>query len=160
IDFQYTLFNFIDEGIRQRGGDLTPGMRDWASELAEKLIQPLAVKEMEWHSMPVKGNDSNDPWSLQKRKSQDGKQFQFISSLPGGEKSTGVLRSRAFAVPPELSFFMAGHDGPPDKELLGKNFVRLRESATDVILTNEPPPRNDTAELITWDLKEHAGKEA
>ena len=157
IDFQFSLFKSIHEGIGQRGGALTDGLREWGTELAQKLI--TIPKDPEWRSSPIKENDSNDPWSLEKRKSADNKnEFQFISSHPGGEKLTGILRSRPFVVPTNLSFYLAGHDGPPGKPLLGKDFVCLRDAVTDVILTNEPPPRHDVAQPITWDLKEFAGK--
>jgi putative heme-binding domain-containing protein len=160
IDFQFGLFKSIREGIGQRGSALTPALREWATDLAQQLVEPVP-KEPDWRAMPVKGHEPNDPWSLQKRKSADGeKQFQFVSSLPGGEKLTGVLQSRAFVVPPKLAFFLAGHDGPPGKPLLGRNFVRLRDAATGDILTNAVLPRKDVAQPVTWDLQEFAGRNA
>jgi putative heme-binding domain-containing protein len=160
VDFQLNLFKSIREGIGQRGGALTAAMREWGTELAEQLVNSIP-KDLEWRSIPIKENDSYDPWALEMRKSVDSdEESQFMSSRPNGERLTGILRSRPFVVPPKLSFFLAGHDGPPGKPLRGKNFVRLRDAATDEILTNTPPPRNDTARPVTWDLTDYAGKSA
>ncbi len=160
IDFQLGLFKSIQQGMGQRGATLTPGLREWGTELAGGLIKSAEPKDLEWRSIPIKGNDPTDPWFLQKRKSNDKDlESEFMSSLPpGGEKLTGILRSRNFEIPARFKFFIAGHDGYPDKPLAGKNFVRLRDAATDEILVSSPPPRHDTAHPVTWNLKENAGK--
>src|SRR5256885_14876153 len=69
-----------------------------------------------------------NPWFVQKRVSADGdKSSSFLCSLPpGAESLTGVLRSKPFTIPAKLSFFLAGHDGYPDKPPQKKNVVRLR----------------------------------
>jgi len=160
IDFQVGLFKSIQDGIGQRGATLTTGLRNWGTDLAERLLTSVNEESLGWHSIPIKGKDSADPWFLQKRRSADGaEEAQFICSLPpGGENLTGILRSRALVIPPQLSFFVAGHDGFPDKPMGGKNFVRLREADTGEILASTAPPRNDTAQSVTWELKERAGK--
>jgi hypothetical protein len=112
------------------------------------------VNTLDWRNSPVKGGDTTNPWFLETRPSADGdKASQFISSLsPGGEKLTGILRSRQFNIPARLSFFMAGHDGSPDKPPRKKNLVRLRDAATQQVLAHSAPPRNDLAQPFTWDL--------
>ncbi len=111
--------------------------------------------------MPDSHGDTTNPWILEKRGSADGdKSSQFISSLsPGGEKLTGTLVSKIFPIPPQFSFFLAGHDGSPDKELLKKNLIRLRDALTQQVITQSAPPRNDVAQRINWDLRRHAGKQ-
>src|SRR5439155_13802677 len=108
----------------------------------------------------IKGGDTTNPWFLETRSSADGdKASQFISSLSaGGEKLTGILRSKQFSVPAKLSFFMAGHDGSPDKTPRKKNVVRLRDAVTQQVLAHSAPPRNDVAQPFTWDLGAHQGK--
>ncbi|HXU78818.1 MAG TPA: PVC-type heme-binding CxxCH protein, partial [Methylomirabilota bacterium] len=162
LDLQMTLFKSIQEGAAQRGGAIDPGVRDWGAEIAGRLLAAADPSAQGWHCLQLKGNESANPWFLQKRASVDGdKTAWFLCSLPpGGEKLTGILRSKEFAVPETMSFFMAGHDGLPDRFAGGKNFIRLIETSTSQELARSAPPRNDTARPVTWDLKAHAGKTA
>jgi hypothetical protein len=36
--------------------------------------------------------------------------------------------------------------------------VRLLHAQTKAPLKSSPPPRNDTAQLVSWDLQEHLGQ--
>ena len=157
IDLQLILFDSVEEGVSQRGSALTAGFQEWGAQLAAKLFESVPTNGLEWRTLPIKGGQT-DPWMLQERKSADGNKSPFMSSLPGGEKLTGILRSRDFTIPSKLSFYLAGHDGSPDKPIRKRNYVRLRNATNDEILVNAPPPRNDTAQLITWDLSAHAGE--
>jgi putative heme-binding domain-containing protein len=161
IDFQLALFKSIEEGTSQRGAALAPALHDWGAELAERLLVSVNPEALEWRNSPIKGGDTTNPWFLEKRESSDGdKNSRFISSLsPGGEKLTGILRSKFFDIPPKLSFFMAGHDGSPDKPPRKKNLIRLRDASTDKVLAHTAPPRNDIAQPFSWDLGQHAGKQ-
>jgi putative heme-binding domain-containing protein len=132
-------------------------------ELAEKLLTSAENSKIDWVNTPMPAvTDTKNPWFVQRRASADGdKSSRFLCSLPpGGEHLTGILRSRAFGIPAQLKFYLAGHDGYPDKPGQKKNFVRLVDAASGDTLKQVNPPRNDTAQLITWDLKEHAGKQA
>jgi putative membrane-bound dehydrogenase-like protein len=135
------------------GSEMAAG---WAQSLATEL---LAVGEgTVWESLEPADAEAS-PWVTQKRKSADGQSALFWSSLPRGEKLTGILRSPTFKAPGKMTFFMAGHDNPPNKELGVANFVRLIESSTGTELMRARPPRNDTARQVVWELKEHRGKE-
>ncbi len=127
----------------------------WAQSLATEL---LAVKKgTVWE--PVEPADAEaSPWVTQKRKSADGQSALFWSSLPRGEQLIGILRSSPFEAPEKMTFFMAGHDNPPNKELGVANYVRLIESSTGTELMRARPPRNDTAKQVVWELKKHRGK--
>lgn len=162
LDLQLTLFKSIQEGTAQRGGEMPPALRSWGATLAGSLLAAIIPEVLDWRNSPIKGNDTTNPWMLETRQSADGdRNSQFICSLsPGGEKFTGILRSKSFVVPAKLSFFMAGHDGPPGRPLQKKNFIRLREADSNEILAQSAPPRNDTAQPLTWDLAQHAGKMA
>jgi putative heme-binding domain-containing protein len=161
VDFQLALFKSIEEGTSQRGATLAPALHDWGAELADRLLVSVKPETLHWRNSPIKGGNAANPWFLEKRGSSDGdKESQFISSLsPGGETLTGILRSKSFAIPPKLSFFMAGHDGSPDKPPRKKNLVRLRDASTDKVLVHTAPPRNDIAQPFSWDLSQHAGKQ-
>jgi putative heme-binding domain-containing protein len=157
-DFQLDLFKSIKQGIDQRGATLSPALRGWAVDLAETSLVGTA-SDSDWRSLPFKGNESADPWILQNRRCADGEnEHLLISSLPpGGERLTGVLRSKPFSIPPKLAFFIAGHDGPPGKPRHHANLVRL-VGAHDVVLAEAEAPRKDVAQPVYWDLSKHAGE--
>jgi putative heme-binding domain-containing protein len=161
VDFQLAMFKSVQKGTGQKGNGLAPPVRDWASELDERLFAATDSKSVEWRNIPIKGHDSPDPWVVEKRRSADrNKDFEFLSSLMSeGEKNTGLLRSKAFTIPEKLSFFMAGHDGKPAKPALGKNLIRLVDAETRETLVQSGAPRNDVAQAFGWDLSKWAGKQ-
>jgi len=158
IDLQLALYKSLRESLDQRGTSLPARMREWGAALVQTLLAPTSDNVSAWHNIPLPGNDPANPWSLQTRTSDDGQKGEFISSLPSGEKLTGMLRSKTFVIPEKLTFFLAGHDGYPDKPAYGQNFVRLRETGSGAILKSTPAPRNDTARKVTWDLKDYASQ--
>ena len=72
---------------------------------------------------------------------------------------TGIYRSDTFPLPAEFSFYLAGHDGFPDKPLKQRNAVRVRDAKTQALLKTWSPPRNDTAQRINWETGDAAGRE-
>jgi len=158
-EFQISLFKPLQEGMTQRGAAMSDAVKAWAADMAGKMLAQ-AEPGLAWINTPVEGAATPDPWGVQKRDSADGnKGSAFISSLPN-EKFTGTLRSKVFTVPAKLSFFMAGHNGPPDKNDQPKNFIRLREADTNTQLMEAVPPRNDLAQKFEWDLAKFEGKKA
>ena len=135
------------------GGEIAAG---WAQSLALELM--AAGQGTVWEALEPASAEAS-PWVTQRRKSSDGQSALFWSSLPRGEKLTGILRSPTFKAPEKMTFYMAGHDNPPNKELGVANYVRLIESSTGTELMRSRPPRNDTARQVAWELKEHRGKD-
>jgi putative heme-binding domain-containing protein len=85
----------------------------------------------------------------------------FLSSAaPGGERLTGVLRSREFAVPAKLRFLLAGYSGLPGKPANHKKYVQLVEAGSGRILQKTECTSGVTAEEIVWDLSAFAGRRA
>ena len=163
VDLQLELFRSIQEGSAQRGKPLTAGCRDWGSALAEQLLASAEASNLDWINTPMPGaTDTKNPWFVQRRASSDGdKASRFLCSLPaGGEHLTGTLRSKPFTIPDRLTFYVAGHDGYPDKPGQKKNLVRLVDAGSGDVLKLVHPPRNDIAQAITWELRESAGKQA
>ena len=179
FDFQLTLFQTVQQGFTQRGVALTPKIREWGTGLAHKLLAAAASTGAIWGNTPLDGvRDPRNPWTFQERLCADGQKAQVLSSLPLGEQLTGVLRSAPFALPAQLSFYLCGHDGFPQQPAGKKNFVRLRLAVSSPspphpqslspagvegsqfgrVIREVSPPRNDTAQKITWDLAEFAGK--
>ncbi len=160
VDLQSALFKSVQDGLSQRGVALSSQMKQWGTALAGDLLKSVQRNDSGWTSLPVESNPASaNPWAVQNRKSSDGRDADFLCTLPAGETLTGVLRSKNFAAPAKLTFWMSGHDGSPDKPLQKKNFVRLRDAKTSDALMTAPAPRNDVAKSTTWDLSAHAGKQ-
>ncbi len=159
-DFQLTLLQSVIEGTAQRGTRLGPGLTRWGGELTARLLAEAVGREPLWWNRPLDDTDKpRNPWHTQPRLSADGDTGSlFLSSLPGGEQLTGVLRSQNFKIPASLSFYMAGHNGFPNRNDPPKNFVRLR-LADGTLVKEETPPRHDIARRYSWDLQSYAGQE-
>jgi putative heme-binding domain-containing protein len=161
LDLQLALFKSVEEGMAQRGAMLDPGVRNWGASIAIQLATSTDQKAEPWHNIPVEGMaDKANPWCVQQRASSDGdSSSRFLSTLPAGEKLTGILRSQPFEIPAKLSFYMAGHRGFPDEAAHKKNKIRLIAADTREVLAESFPPRHDVARPYTWDLKSCAGRQ-
>ena len=149
------IYETLEAAEKKQTGGVSPNTRDWGERLAVKLLDQAAASSSDWFHRPVPGRTTgNVPWVLQERSSADSERnSRFISSLSsGGESYTGILRSRSFPLPERLSFFLAGHDGYPETELKGHNFVRLILEKDRRTVASAAPPRNDTAQPVEWNL--------
>lgn len=158
LDFQLTLFRAIRDGFVRRGVGLSPVLKTWAGKLSLQLLDSVAGSS-DWANEPADdtANPAN-PWGFNNRVQADtGQPARLLDSIVRGEPLTGRLISRPFAAPRQLKFFLAGHDGYPDKPMQGKNLVQLRDAATGEVLATAQPPRDDAAKAVTWDLSAHAG---
>ena len=159
---QLPLLKSIQDGAARRGIPLSPAVRAWAAETVGKALSlDGESKEQTWTALALDGSpNAANPWVAQARICSDGKSDTFLSSLPLGEKLTGIFRSKTFDVPAKLSFYSAGHNGVPPQVHPPKNFIRLRDAETKELLMEALPPRSDTAEKTEWDLTKHANKKA
>ncbi len=132
------------------------GLPAWAESLARQLWSRPAKEQVSWTSLShPHADETGDPWSRQVRPSVDGNETaSFWSSLPHGERNMGTLRSSPFPLPPQLSFFLAGHNGLPSQPATSGNVVRLREARSGKVLREARPPRHDVARRIVWDLQD------
>lgn len=160
IDFQMNLLGAIRTGLEQRGATPSEALKSWGTDLVTSLFDSIGSDPLGWYNTPIEGKPKADnPWVLQRRISSDGnRDEEFLCSLPRGEQLTGSLRSATFEIPPKVSFFVAGHDGTPEKPPSGNNVVRLRDAATHAVLAETFPPRNDVAQPFEWDLKACSGR--
>ncbi len=162
LDLRLDLFRGTLEGALRRG-DAGKGAFDWGADLCREVLAELDADNTGWTALPIEGLASDRvPWFLQVRKSTDGdEKSTFLCSLPpGGERLTGILRSAEFKVPEKLTFFLAGHDGFPDKDRKNKNLVRLRNVETGALIAEAFAPRHDTAHKVEWNLAKHAALNA
>lgn len=164
---QAELVQAVANGLAERGASVSAEVLHWAQEVAEKRLAFLGEGGVaDWEIVPNTVQPglppSESPWGLQERPCADGTTRLMLSSLPqpGGEweKRTGVLRSKIFAAPQTLSFWLCGHRDHPGKPAEEKNFVRLVDAANGAELFRAHPPRNDTAQRVHWDLDAHDGK--
>ncbi|MSU62281.1 MAG: c-type cytochrome [Pedosphaera sp.] len=164
VDFQLALFNGVSSGAEQRGSKLSNALRDWGGELCSRVLAQNT--DTGWYNSPFENAPTANPWAFQERRCADGQKAQLLSTLPGGEELTGVLRSREFTLPAKLTFYLAGHDGFPERPAKKKNVVRLwlasrtsdGNGEKSAPIVEAYAPRNDTAQKITWDLSAHVGK--
>ncbi len=158
-DFQAQLFQSLRTGETQRGQNASPAMQQWGVALATQLLDSIGPKNRFWTNQALAGTpDRENPWAVETRKCADGREAQFLSTLPRGAQRTGVLRSAAFSAPRRLTFYLAGHGGAPPKPLERHNFIRLRDAETNAILAETQPPRNDTAQQVVWELDAHQNR--
>lgn len=163
LDQQLAVYEALNAGRRQRGADFPAAIKNWNIQLAGRLIDRVEQSRDPWIHRPITGTPSTKvPWILQRRRSADGdEQSAFLCSLsPGGESFTGILSSKPFSLPAKLSFFLAGHDGHPDKPAQNRNVVRLRLADDNRIIASANPPRNDTAQQVTWNLAPFRNQQA
>jgi putative heme-binding domain-containing protein len=162
IDLQLDVFHSVRTGVAQRNAALSPGAVAWGRDLAMGVLGGRHQRSG-WVNHPLAGAtapDSPDPWAYQMRNMIGGGQVEVLSSFPGGEQATGVLRSSVFVIPPTLSFYLCGHNENPAAvpQPVEKNFVRLCAADGGSVIAKAPPPRDDAARKITWDLRDHAGQ--
>jgi putative heme-binding domain-containing protein len=160
-DLQMDLLSSIRDGLTQRGAAPTPALRAWALELAATTLRGAGPVDTAWSNVPLPEAPTAVPWTYEQRRCADGVTARLLSSLPRGEQLTGTLRSRAFTIPPALSFYLCGHTGDPRVgPSNNKSRVRLVTADTREVLAETSPPRSDQAQLVTWQLAPFAGRSA
>jgi putative heme-binding domain-containing protein len=150
-------------GLLERGLKPPAEFVSWATDVAERLLVGEADEPKQWepHGHPA-FPAGESPWCLQERKCADGRSVEVISSLDktrrSPERLTGILRSREFAVPQKLSFWICGHGGREAKTNAPKNVVRLVVGGTSV--REAAAPGTDVCQRVEWDLTEWKGSTA
>ena len=167
---QLLLLTSMRQGFAQRGQAPPESVRKWALDTALDLLGMKSPEDLlALNSAPAFGwsyvphADSANPgncWGVTgSRTSSDGVAgAPLFSSFELGEQRTGIYRSDDFEPSDVLSFYVAGHDGFPDKPLRKANSVRLRDAATGEILRDAVPPRNDVAQKSEWPTAEFRGR--
>ncbi len=167
---QLQLLNSMRQGFSQRSQKPPQAVRDWALHTALALLQMKSPDDLDvldtetafgWSYAPHPDSPNADNcWEITtSRKSADGVAgAALFSSIEHGEQRSGLYRSDNFEAADSLSFYVAGHDGFPDKPLKKSNFVRLRDTATGEILKEVSPPRNDVATKVEWKTAEFRGR--
>jgi len=135
-----------------------PEFLAWATDVASALLDQVRTQSETWRNLPLP--QSNLPpveWGLETRRATDRRSTQLWSSLPGGERGVGIARSPSFAMPEQLTFWLAGHDGFPQEDAAGLNFARLVRDEDGAILRFRPAPRQDPPVKVVWDAGDDLG---
>ncbi len=162
IWLQLQLLNSMRQGFAQRNQKPPKAVRDWALVTALTLLNMKSSDDLDalntksafgWSYLPnPESPNAQNCWGVTtSRTSADGVSgAPMFSSFEIGEQRIGLYRSDVFEPGESLSFFVAGHDGFPNKPLKKANFVCLRDAATGEILREASPPRNDVAQKVDW----------
>lgn len=134
------------------GGDLQ-------LEVSRRLIDRLASSglHLDW----IGSNGQAWPVQHRRRDSQSAAgsaEVELRSSFLLGERYTGSLVSEPFECPPELRFWIAGHNGPPASPDQQRNLIQLKLAGSGQIVRSVYPPRQDAGVEVVWDLTPHAGE--
>lgn len=166
LSFQLELLEAARRGLDRQGKPASDSLRNWAAATARELLQLDGQDRPAEHTIPLSWAASalpgipgdSEPWPLQPRPSADGVEATFRCSLLRGEQWRGQTRSAAFPIGERFSFFLAGHAGYPDMPAHSKNAVRLLDAASGELLREAIPPRNDTAQQVSWNTTDIAGR--
>ncbi|MGV3485845.1 MAG: PVC-type heme-binding CxxCH protein [Planctomycetaceae bacterium] len=141
------------------GGKTTTALVDWADSVAAESVDQMRL-QMQSGRAPISWqSESETDWGSESRQAADNQnQFRYCSSLSMGEPYVGSLRSDAFVAEGEVSFWLVGHNGPPQADDARLNQVRLVDATNGQILRSEFPPRSDVATKVTWDLTPWSGQ--
>jgi putative heme-binding domain-containing protein len=160
-EYQLELLRSTVDALGKRGARPTELM----TAMLTALLRPAVAGEVadSWSNTPLPGAaPSQSPWVSEQRPCQGGQgNIAVISSLrehnSGGERLTGVLHSPTFSIPPKLSFWMCGHDGPPGTAATRHSYARLvLGDGTEVARSDSP--RSDAARRFAWNLAPFAGQ--
>lgn len=161
VPFQLSQLAAIRNGLGS--GEQPAAIRQWAMDLTSRLLHMDAgesAKTLAWTFIPHNSDQAVFVMTT-RRKSADGRQQTPLwSSFPRGESKIGTYRSATFSLTDRFSFYLAGHDGSPDKPPQKNNVVRLRSAKSHDVRQQAWPPRNDIAQRIEWDTSPWAGEAA
>lgn len=160
LDLQLESYQSIRQALEQRGDAMPDSARQWGESLVKAILQKGAAGDPNWTAAPLdKSAAVVTPWNYEARRG-GGKDLMLLSSLPGGESTTSVLRSKPFKVPAKLTFWMNGHNGDPNLPSKDVNVLRVKLVDGDRVIAEQKPARNDNAHKATLDLKAYAGEQA
>ena len=161
VHLKTEIWKAMADGFRSRGAKPPQPFITWSNSLAAGVYESLDLSDVAWGQYQLNDRPAAD-WGFEPRLPAAGTvtKIDFLSSLPGGERGVGVLRSRPFVMPFSLKLQVCGHLGPPDQPAIPENRVVLRDFQTGTVLRVALAPRDDTAATVTWDLSEFVGNKA
>lgn len=140
LDGQYALFNTMQQGLRQRGGKLTPSMKSWGITLAQKSLKNISATSNLWSNKPLEQTgDPINPWStINHAIIAELPALKVIWSEINGYPPTGILVSPDFALPSSLALSVFDNDVHNTESKIGisKNTVRIRLAKSKKVIAS------------------------
>ncbi len=133
-------------------------LRQWAVQLAQQALSQFTGSAQSHDRVLAWSASDGEPWADQQREAKGGSAMLLRSSHTRGESYVGSLVSDPFPAPKTLRFRIAGHAGMPPSAAHDRNHVRLVRVSDGAVLRQAPPPRNDVAHLVSWELADVAGQ--
>lgn len=176
LDEQAEWLEQLRSRLKAAGINSFSEVEQWTADVLDGYVQKVQnlLNESDsailgWHAAPLDAKSvrpgavasaaQGASWLTENRKARDQQhEHRYFSSLTLGEKYTGRWISDSFAAPSELTFWVAGHHGIPNKPALGLNSIELVDANSGEVLHQAKPPRNDVAKQVTWIVNEHAGR--
>lgn len=150
LDAQYTYYNTIRQGIAQRGGQVPPELKKWATSIATEFMSDFSGEMDTWNNRAIDAAvPSVNPWgvvekgTLRKFPATENSEMngmfktletsnpataaRFISSEIFGLQHTGILYSAPFVLPSSLQLAVFDNDVHRSESKRGasKNAVRV-----------------------------------
>ncbi|MCA9047175.1 MAG: c-type cytochrome, partial [Planctomycetaceae bacterium] len=149
----------LADAFAARNTEPSETFQRWSESLSLKIFSGIDPSQVGWGQYSLHGEPPVQ-WGFEERLPAAGApaKTQFLSSLPGGERGIGILRSRPFVLPLILEIELCGHSGFPDQPASPDNRIVLRDYETGLELASALPPRNDTATTVRWELSGTAGR--
>lgn len=158
LELQLQYVKAIRQGLRQQGATDVEPLQHWAEQLLQDILQKTLHDEAGWNS-PAEARQARVPWDLERRASADNLIPQpFLSSLPGGERATGTMRSPEFVIPQEMNLSVCGHLGPPKAPPDERNLARVCLAESGEEIARVLAPRKDIAQRVKWNLSLWSGQ--
>ncbi|MEQ9218220.1 MAG: c-type cytochrome [Cyclobacteriaceae bacterium] len=160
LDMQYQAFLALQNGMEQRGKDVSGAGKEWAISLAESFLEEIPGKD-DWRVIPLSKAYKTNTWRYEAFEELGGKEVLIGSSRSQRNIHTSQLRSPAFSLPESLKFTLVGNKNAPaegEKASPPANRIELfldegvtPERAKEIIIP-------DQVEEVSWDLTSLKGK--
>lgn len=159
ISLKTSIWLAMSKAIRNRNLESPEDFQEWSSQLAMEQLSSADVSRLSWGHYSVGGLPPVE-WGRELRSVPRNPQAQqFLSSLVGGEKGVGLIRSRPFVMPFNLEIQVCGHLGSPKELPSPENRVILRDLETGHEIESVLAPRSDVATVHKWSCGQFAGRE-
>jgi len=159
-DLQFTLFTSLQEGLAQRGAQMTQKGRQWGMALAGDFLKPDMP---DWRALPFGDLPyPENPWRILNvpMANESESTVRVLASDPEGVQA-GVIVSPEFTLTEKLQFYLVGHKKEPlegEEPLPASNRAQLRLSETDEVIAEAEITDVSVKKQIEWNIKEWAGK--
>lgn len=136
------------------------GFLEWSLQRATQTLQDPELLSAGWGIYAL-GDQPAVRWSVEARRPGPGEtEVEFLSSLPPGERATGMMRSATFVLPLSLEVEVCGHLGFPQNAPVPENRIVLRDAKTGQEIDSALAPRNDTASRLVLKARRFVGRYA